>query len=211
MLWLTSFLLPFTDPGMLSLVADKRLVFILLSCISLYSREIIAGEVTSVQVDYREGVYAVSIDAQIDAPRTYVYRLLTDYDKLTRISPSVIESRVLIQLDDHVHRTTLVTRLCVLFYCKNLRQTQDMVQHPEGLLTAMIVPKDSDFKGGFARWRLSRRNVGTRLQFDAHLQPDFWVPSFAGQFILKIMLTKEAVYTVQGLEDRYKEMQEEMQ
>lgn len=193
---------------MLSLATDKRLLLVLLLCISIYSQKIVAGEVTSVQVEYREGVYAFSIDAQIDAPPTYVYRFLTDYDNLTRISPSVIESRVLMQLDDHVHRTTLVTRLCILFYCKNLRQIQDMVQHPEGLLTAMIVPKDSDFKGGYAQWRLTRGNSGTRLQFDARLKPDFWVPVLVGPLILKLMLTKEAVYTVQGLENLYKELQE---
>lgn len=200
----------FRASNMQFLATDKGLILVLLSCISIYSQEIAAGEVTSVQVEYQNGVYALSIDAQIDAPCTDVYRFLTDYDNLTRISPSVIESRVLTQLDDHVHRTALVTRLCVLFYCKNLRQTQDMVQHPDGLLTAMIVPEESDFKGGYAQWQLSRRNAGTRLQFDARLKPDFWIPSFAGQFILKIMMSKEAKYTVQGLENRYKELQEQM-
>ncbi len=191
---------------MLPLATQKILIYILLLCISIYSQVTAAGEVTSVQVKYREGVYALSIDAHIDVPRHHVYEFLTDYDNLTRISPSVIESRVVSQLDDLVHRITFVTKLCVLFYCKNLRQTQDMVQHPQELLTAMLVPEGSDFKGGFARWRLKQGNAGTRLQFDAQMKPDFWIPSLAGPFILKLMLTREAVNTVRGLENLYKQL-----
>jgi hypothetical protein len=191
---------------MLPLLSEKILILILLFLIPVYSQKTSAGEITSVQVKYREGVYALSINAQINAPLHHVYGFLTDYDNLTRISPSVIESRVITQLDDHVHRTTLVTRLCVLFYCRNLRQTQDMVRHPEELLTAMIVPEDSDFKGGFAQWRLKPRDAGTHLLFDAQLKPDFWIPPLAGPFILKLMLTREAVNTVQGLENLNKEL-----
>ena len=191
---------------MLPLLSGKAVIILAFYFIPVCSQTTTAGEVTSVQVKYREGVYALSINAQIDAPLHYVYGFLTDYDNLTRISPSVTDSRVVTQLDDHVHRITLVTRLCVLFYCRKLRQTQDMVQHPEELLTATLIPEDSDFKGGFAQWRLSARNAGTHLLFDTQLKPDFWIPSLVGPFILKLMLTREAVNTVQGLENLYKEL-----
>ena len=80
-----------------------------------------------------------------------------------------------------------------------------MVQHPEKLLTATLVPGNSDFKGGFAQWRLEPNKAGTHLLFDAQLKPDFWIPSLVGPFILKLMLTKEAINTVQGLENLFKE------
>ena len=186
--------------------SEKLLALLVIFFIPVYGQKIIAGEVTSVQVKYKEGVYALSIDAQIDAPLHNVYGFLTDYDNLTRISPSVIESRVVTQLDDRIHRIHFVTKLCVFFYCKNLRQTQDMVKHPENLITATLVPENSDFKGGFAQWRLESKQAGTHLLFNAQLIPDFWIPSLAGPFILKLMLTREAVNTVHGLENLYQEL-----
>lgn len=166
------------------------------------------GEVISVRVHRHEAIYDTVIEAQIEAPPQSVYASLTDYAHLRRISSSIVESRVIEQRDEHIHRIEMVTRLCVLFYCRNLKQIQDMYRGEDGLLTARIAPDGSDFKGGSASWQLSDRQGGTYLVFNASLEPDYWIPPLIGPLLLRHMMHREAVSTVAGLERLYKEQRE---
>lgn len=165
-----------------------------------------AGEINSVVVKKTGRIYKMSIDALIDAPRPSVFAALTNYDELTAISPAIIESRELLEYSPLRHRMRMVTRLCVLFFCSSIRQTQDMEQLANGDLTATIVPEDSNLHGGDARWRLTPRDEATtHLLFDATLEPAFWIPPVIGSALVSHMLTREAERTVEGLELIYQQ------
>lgn len=186
----------------------KTCVCLSVLCSSVLIPMVYGGEVISVRVQRHGAIYDTVIEAQIEAPLQSVYASLTDYANLSRISSSIIQSRVIEQRDEHTHRIKMVTRLCVLFYCKNLRQTQDMYRGEDGLLSARLVPHGSDFKGGSASWQLSDRQGGTYLLFNASLEPDYWIPPLIGPLLLRHMMHREAVNTVAGLERLYKEQRD---
>ncbi|MEN8130685.1 MAG: SRPBCC family protein [Pseudomonadota bacterium] len=183
-------------------------VWLSLLCSSALVPVVNGGEVISVRVHRHAAIYDIAIEAQIEAPPQSVYALLTDYANLSRINPSIIESRVIEQYDEHAHRIEMITRLCVLFYCKDLKQTQDMYRGEDGLLTARLIPHGSDFNGGSAKWQLSKRQGGTYLLFDASLEPDYWIPPLIGPLLLRHMFYREAVNTVAGLERLYKKQRD---
>ena len=68
-----------------------------------------AGGVLDAGVSEDEGLYALSIEARIDAPVTLVYRLITDYDHLPAINPAVRESRILRTFSPSKYRIRTVT------------------------------------------------------------------------------------------------------
>ena len=161
---------------------------------------VLAGEIYLLRVSHKEGVYLLAIEARIEASPESVFASLTDYENLTQISSSVIESGVLEEFDAKQHRVYLATRLCILFYCATIKQTQDMTSFPPEKLSAQILPQQSDFRQGAARWRLNSINGATRMLFNASLEPDFWIPPLIGPLLVKHMLRKEAIKTIAGLE-----------
>ncbi len=167
-----------------------------------------AGVVRSVDVNRVGEVYRVAIESQVQAPPEAVFALLTDFARLHRLSPSIRESRIIARLDPWLHRVRTVTHLCVWFFCVDLIQVQDMAQYPPHEITATVLPRYSNLRCGFGRWRLVGDGPVTHLRFEARLVPDFWVPPLIGSVLLRHMLRKEAERTVAGLERLYRAARE---
>jgi hypothetical protein len=165
----------------------------------------VAGELSLVEVVREKQAYRVTIRARIDAPRSFVYASLTDYARLTLLSPAVRVSEVIGDIDANVKRVHTLTHLCAFIFCKDLDQVQDMTMLPHGELTANIVPGRSDFRAGFARWTLHEEGGATRLVFGAELIPDFWLPPLIDRLILRKMLRIEALNTIAGLEQLHRQ------
>jgi hypothetical protein len=171
---------------------------------SLRATPLWAGAVYSVDVTRVGEAYRASIESRVQAPPEVVFAMLTDYEHLSRISPSIRESRIIARLDPWLHRVRTVTRLCVLVFCVDLIQVQDMAQYPPGEIAATVLPQYSNLSCGSGRWRLASDGSGTYLSFEAQLVPDFWVPPLIGSALLRHMLRKEAERTVSGLERLYR-------
>jgi hypothetical protein len=162
-----------------------------------------AGAVLDAGVSEDEGVYALSIEARIDAPVAVVYGLITDYDHLQAINPAIRESRILRTFSPSKCRIHTVTRVCVLFYCRDVAQTQDMVQSPGYVIVADILPQESDFRSGRAHWRLSAEGAATRLRFHAEIVPDFFLPPLIGQWLMRREMVNQMTEIVRLIEARY--------
>jgi hypothetical protein len=162
-----------------------------------------AGGVLDAGVTHDEGVYALSIEARIDAPAAVVYRLITDYDHLHAINPAIRESRILRTFSPSRHRIRTVTRVCVLFYCRDVAQTQDMVQSPGFVIVADILPQDSDFRSGRAHWRLSTEGDATLLRFHAEIVPAFFMPPLIGPWLIKREMVSQMTEIVRLIEASY--------
>ncbi len=162
-----------------------------------------AGGVLDSSVSYDAGVYSLSIEARIDAPAAMVYRLITDYDHLHDINPAIRESRILRTFSPEKYRIRTVTRVCVLFYCRDVTQRQDMVQSPGYIIKANILPQDSDFRRGRAQWRLSAEGDSTVMHFRAELVPDFFLPPLIGPWLIRREMVKQIMEIVMLIEARY--------
>jgi hypothetical protein len=162
-----------------------------------------AGGVLDSTVSYQEGVYTLSIEATIDAPVAMVYRLITDYDHLHDINPAIRESRILRTDSPVKHRIRSVTRVCVLFYCRDVTQIQDMVQGSDHTIEAVIVPKGSDFRRGRAHWGLTGVDDATVMRFSAELVPDFYMPELIGTWLIRRQMVEQITEIVTIIEARY--------
>lgn len=163
------------------------------------------GEIESVRVWRDGGRYLSSIRAGIDAPPAAVFAAMTDYSHLARLNPAVRKSRIVASWSEHHHRVYTETRLCVLWFCATLGQTQDMIGRPVDSLEATLVPHTGHFSEGHARWRFEAGPPGTtRLRFDSELVPAFWMPPGLNVWMLRHMMVREAERTIEGLETVYR-------
>ena len=162
-----------------------------------------AGGVLDASVSHDEDVYTLSVEARIEAPVEVVYRLITDYDHLHDINPAIQESRVLRTYSPAKHRIRTVTRVCVLFYCRDVAQTQDMVQSHGFVIVADILPQDSDFQRGQGRWRLTAEGNATLLRFHAEIVPAFFMPPLIGPWLIRREMVNQMTEIVRLIEARY--------
>ncbi len=159
-----------------------------------------AAEVVRLEVVEQDGEYRAEIEAYLAAPLLAVWSRLGDYTRFDRISPSIIESEVVTQLDEDSVRVRTLAEACILYFCKTLRQVQTVQRWPQYLMTASVDPAESDFKVGHALWRLDPAGDGTRLRFKAMMRPAFWVPPLIGPWSIKRGLSDEMTQSIRNLE-----------
>lgn len=163
-----------------------------------------AVEVRAIDVTRNEARYRVSMDVQLEVPAPAAYAVFADVSRLPQINPAVREARV---LDESVatgpRRVYTDVRVCVSFFCRHLRQVQDMRFTPRpdgGDVQAVVLPERSDLRYGLANWTLRDCGGRTCLHFEAELEPRFWVPPVIGPWLMQRKLREEAMQTSAGIE-----------
>lgn len=161
------------------------------ACLLLVALVAQAGEILDSAVELDAGTYHITVDARIDAPLTTVHRMITDYDHLYLINPSIVESRVLQVHNPVRHRVRTVIKACILFFCRRVTQLQDITQYGDRRIEAVILPEGSDFRYGTARWDLTEDGQATLMHFRAELEPAFWVPPLIGPWLFERKIVRE--------------------
>jgi len=159
-----------------------------------------AVQLDVVRASHEGDRYAVEIDALVDAPEPDVRRLMTDYNHLDRINPSFKVSEILLRRGPGDLRVRTLAEICVWFYCKRIRQVQDVTEAGDGSVTAVVIPELSDFRYAYARLQLWQQPNGTRVLIRGELEPAFWIPPFIGSWLIKRKLLEEAMTTLNNLE-----------
>lgn len=160
----------------------------------------VAGVILDAAVIQRNGVYDASVDVMINAPMETVIQLITDYDNLAAINPSIEESRVLLAYGPDKHRVHSVIRVCILIFCKQVLQVQDVERLDNTTIEAVTLPADSDFISSVARWRFTEMGQATTMHFTQQFEPDFWVPAVVGPWLVKRTLVHEVSQTAIAIE-----------
>ncbi len=173
--------------------------YALLACLGLLPLAVVGAE-AQVEVSRDHDRYRVRVDAHIDAPPTEVLAQLQDYDHLSRLHKTVVESAI---LSREAHRARVVVRMqgCILFFCRVVTQTLDFHSDPDGrYMVAIMDPADSDFKYGRMRWDLQAdAPSATRLRYQAEVVPDFWVPPLIGPWVIQRRLRGVALEMTEAL------------
>jgi hypothetical protein len=183
-----------------SLSGCARLILAAAGAIAFVPSTTAAGTVYAASVGYRDGVYSVEVDALVAMPEARVREQLTDYNHLGRVNPAIEVSEVLLVRKPGDYRVRTETEACVWFYCMRVHQVQDVIEGPDGTVTATVLPQYSDFKHGYARLTLWATPAGTRVLIRSEVEPDFWIPPIIGPWLIKRKLRSEALETVQNLE-----------
>jgi hypothetical protein len=159
-----------------------------------------AGEVLESRVQHQGGQYLIHLQMDIEAPAERVFTLLTDYAQLNRLSEAVVHSEVLARNGNQT-RIRVVTRGCVLFYCRDVTQVQTATDLGRGYVMLVDDPEASDFQSGRTLWHIEPRGETTRVTLSAELQPGFWIPPLIGPALFKRKLLKEGTLLINTLED----------
>ncbi|MGH8399679.1 MAG: SRPBCC family protein [Gammaproteobacteria bacterium] len=158
------------------------------------------AELHTIQVSNQGDRYHLSTDISIAAPPAQVYKVLTDYNHLTRISGAILVSRLVKQIDAHTALVYVETRACVAFFCRTLRQTQQVVELTPQDIVAQSLPEQSNVRMGAASWHLEAEGEGTRLHWQDTLEPTFWIPPVIGASLMKDALREQVRASAQGIE-----------
>lgn len=155
-----------------------------------------AARVDKLHVDRRDKAYVVNARVHIDAPLDPTYAAATDFEHLSDYS-SMIES--MRRTGDH--ELTSRMRLCVLWYCKTVRQLVRYRLTPPEHIDMQVVPGQGDFSAGQARWRLTADGErATTFRFHARIVPDFWVPPLIGPWAIARALRQQVASTATAIE-----------
>ena len=171
------------------------LLWLVLGCQAVH-----AGKVLLAQVEHDRGLYRIELDMHLDAGKGHVWRLLTDYDNYGQLNDAVQESEILGEQGAGRYRVRTVTRACVYFFCKTVRQVQDVAEIPGRYISASVLPAMSDFRHGVARVYLWPEGSGTRVRILAEVEPDFWIPPVIGPWLISRKLHSEALETLRNVE-----------
>jgi hypothetical protein len=148
--------------------------------------------------------YRLRSQSRIEAPLEDVLRLLTDYPRLARISPRILESELIGVSPEGVARVRTRNRLCFLLYCRDLRHVQLIRELGAGDFASESVPEESDLSRGRARWRLVGEDGHTRLDIDFAfafaMGSTSWVPGWVSRSIARSVLKADAAELAQGIE-----------
>ena len=159
-----------------------------------------AGDLTELQVTENGGVYHVRMVMVVHVPARYVRGVLTDYAHIYRLNPSITESEILPSPEQGVVRVRTLMRGCVAFFCKEVGRVEDVRELISGDLQAVIVPELSNLKSGAAEWKIQRLGEYTRVTYQAHMEPDFFVPPVIGSYFVKRNIRKEIMISFMRLE-----------
>lgn len=158
-----------------------------------------AATVLETQVSHSDNVYRIRFAVVIDAPLERVRAVMTDFAQLTKLTDTLIESEVLTRSAGK-QRIRVVFRTCVLFFCKQMRKTEDVETLSNGDIVTVAVPAESDFHRAEARWHLAGDAVATRVEYDAEMEPRFFVPPLIGPALVKSKIRRELIATAGNLE-----------
>ncbi len=154
------------------------------------------SENVSVNVGRESGnTYTFSMQFLAHAPADQVFAIITDFENLSQLNPLIKSSRILPIQEPYKKRVEIVTRGCMLFFCKTITRVEDVqFDHTLTINTEFVVSM-SDFKSGRTTWTFEPSGENTRVTYDAQMVPDFWLPPFVGPYALKKQLYSQLKYT----------------
>jgi hypothetical protein len=144
-----------------------------------------AAELHSIDVDHGDGEYRLVSVVWFDAGLEETFEVFRTWDYSEQFSSVIVEARDLPA--DELGRPGFYSRAegCILFFCKSLVR-QGYVEFVENReLRAHVDPAHSDFAFSNETWTFREEDGGTRVRYELHMDPKFWVPPGIGPYLIK--------------------------
>ncbi len=152
-----------------------------------------------IEVTAEENRYTIHFELTSPLPYATVYALITDYNRLGRLNPSITESRlVALPAPGEKH---VFTKLhgCVLLFCETLKRVERVTEPERGVIATEIIPEQSDFRTGVATWRLSPDGEGTWIRYDAVIEPKRKLLPVVGPWLVRKHIKDELALSAERL------------
>lgn len=157
-----------------------------------------ALQLDSVDVTRHDHSYRLAVRAQLNADPDAVIATLLDAASWPQLNDAILETAI---TPDNTVRS--LTRVCILVFCRRIRQAQRLERRPAGVVMAYTVAgDDSDISAGTVRWQVDGNRAPCRITIDADLTPAFWVPPVIGPYAIRHVLKREIETTLRAIEGR---------
>ena len=160
----------------------------------------IAAQIDAIHVTTRDDGYKLVFDAVIDAPQPQVYEVLVDFAQMGRINPDISAVSVMVLPNARGERVRSVIEFCVLFFCRQIVQVEDVVKLDRHTIVADIVPGVGDFRSGSTLWRLAGEGPRTRMHYESTRVTDFWIPPLFGPWSVKRAMRSQLEFSIVAIE-----------
>jgi len=169
----------------------------------------LCADIKTIEVNKENNLYHMHINATVHADLDNVIRIITDYENLPLINPYLKESKLLDNPEDERTTVNMLTEICVLFLCYNIRHIQTFHFIEDGILFSRIIPEKSNFQAGWMRWEIKEMDSNkiypvTRIILDIEMVPDFFVPPVIGPYQIKKIMLEMTRDTILNLEKKAK-------
>lgn len=166
----------------------------------------VAGDIEYARVAHKGNEYSIDVSVRITGDQGSVYRIVTDYEQLHRLSDIIIES-VLIDTGDPEGtgpiRRRVVTSTCILFFCIKAVMVEDVTAMGSEIVRTALLPEHSDFRSGTTEWHILKLDdTHTLLRFHGEFEPDFWIPPVIGPILIKkkmLNATRETILKIESI------------
>jgi hypothetical protein len=169
----------------------------------------LCADIKTIEIKKEKNLYHMNIDATVHADFDSVIGIITDYENLPLINPYLKESKLLDNPEDERTTVNMLTEICVLFLCYNVRHVQTFHFVEDGILFSRIIPEKSNFQAGWMRWEIKEMDSNkiypvTRIILDIEMVPDFFVPPVIGPYQIKKIMLEMTRATILNLEIKAK-------
>ena len=149
-------------------------------------------EVLNVQVNADGKRYHLLGESIIQATPEFIFDTLMDYDNFYHLAGGIAETRFI--ESENSGELLGYTRIdsCVLFFCKSVEKVETIHATAFSEISTEVIPERSDFVFNKSRWLIEYSDEGTRVTYEAELQPDFWMPPLITKWAIKYKLRKSA-------------------
>jgi hypothetical protein len=175
--------------------------FLLAACLTLAAGGVQAARVDDLAVEHAKGVFTVRGTFILDAAPAAVRAALTDFDHLDRLTPAILESRLLERSAAGALVSTR-SRACAGWFCRELNKVERVVVGEGAVVTivATALPERSNVTMSVTRWRISAAGQGARVAWESSFDPEFMVPPLLGPALIKRALAREAAVHAAAIE-----------
>lgn len=150
---------------------------------------------------FEERHYHFSYSAHLAADAEAVRRVMTDYDRMSRLNDDVVVSRVIARFNERSVKRQVLLKHCVLVFCFDIDLVEQIDVQPDGEIVAVVVPGEGNFRYGRTTMRIEADPAGgTRITSATEQEPDFFVPPLIGPMIMKRSFVTEITETTRRVE-----------
>ena len=159
-----------------------------------------AAEIRTLDFTRDDDNYHVISDVYLAAPPSAVYSVLIDYDNLYRVSSAFLETRFIEPIEDGRGLVYLHMEACVLFFCRDVELTEELLVTPETRVEVTILPEMSDLNYGWSSWEIAPVDDGSLVRYELKMQPSFWIPPVIGPMIMKTVARRKGLRAARRVE-----------
>jgi hypothetical protein len=188
------------SPGHCGVVIARRCLIAL--TLAGWVQAVSAASIDDLMVRKVGARYFIELHAHLNARASVAYAVFADLNNLPSINTDVKRIEIAGGRGGEPAQLYTEIRACLLFYCRTIRESQQMTFMPErdgGEVVATVLPK-GDLRYGRASWVFHPSGDQTEFDATAELEPAFAVPPLIGPWLIKRWLREETERSSENLE-----------